>query len=180
MTELIVLVDETGKPLGSAPKLTSHHLSTPLHLAFSCYLFNRDGEFLLTKRAESKKVWPGVWSNSVCGHPGPGETLEQAIKRRADYELGLKEVKDLRVVIRNYRYKTLPFNGIVENEFCPVYLARVSGEPKLNPEEVSDYRWVDWEDVKRDIVVRPGKYSFWFKDQLPKINDLVSHFLARN
>lgn len=59
--ELIVLVDEDGHEIGTAPKLTSHHLHTPLHKAFSCYIFDEDeGRFLVTQRALSKKVWPGV------------------------------------------------------------------------------------------------------------------------
>ncbi|MEX0789777.1 MAG: NUDIX domain-containing protein, partial [Actinomycetota bacterium] len=67
--ELIVLVDEQGNPTGRAEKSSSHHLDTPLHLAFSCYVFDDRGRLLATRRANSKKVWPGVWTNSVCGHP---------------------------------------------------------------------------------------------------------------
>ena len=88
--ELIVYVDENGIPTGeTAPKLDAHTLNTRLHAAFSCYIFNDQGEFLVTRRALTKKVWPGVWTNSVCGHPGPGESNESAIIRRAKYELCL-------------------------------------------------------------------------------------------
>ena len=74
-SELIVLVDEHGQPRGSAEKWSSHHADTPLHLAFSCYVFDDTGAFLATRRALTKDVWPGVWSNTVCGHPAPGESL---------------------------------------------------------------------------------------------------------
>jgi isopentenyl-diphosphate delta-isomerase len=87
--ELIVLVDERGRARGTAEKWSSHHEDTPLHLAFSCYVFDDSGAFMATRRALTKKVWPGVWTNTVCGHPAPGESFADAIQRRLDYELGM-------------------------------------------------------------------------------------------
>jgi len=88
--ELIVLCDERGTPTGTAEKWSSHHGRTPLHLAFSCYVFDEAGAFLTTRRALTKKVWPGVWTNSVCGHPAPAESFVDAIARRVGYELGMR------------------------------------------------------------------------------------------
>jgi isopentenyl-diphosphate delta-isomerase len=164
--ELIVLLSEKGQPVGSAPKLESHHSHTPLHQGFSCYLFNKDGEFLLTQRAKSKKVWPGVWTNSVCGHPAPGEAIEDAIARRANYELGISEVRNLRIVLSDYRYKTPPFKGIVENEICPVYFGLINDDFHPNKDEVEDFKWVSWSDLKEIINKDPDSYSYWFQDQL--------------
>ena len=164
--ELIVLVDEAGQPLGEAEKLASHHADTPLHLAFSCYIFNDAGELLVTRRAEGKKVWPGVWTNSVCGHPTPGEPMEAAIARRADYELGMT-VTDVSCALPDYRYTTPPFNGIIENEFCPVFLARAASDPQPNPEEVGDFRWMAWTDfIAATEADTTDVYSWWCKDQL--------------
>ncbi len=82
--EHVVLLDEQDKPSGTLEKYAAHTLNTPLHLAFSCWLFNEDGQLLVTRRSLSKKAWPGVWTNSVCGHPQQGETTEEAIIRRSN------------------------------------------------------------------------------------------------
>jgi isopentenyl-diphosphate delta-isomerase len=161
MTELIVLVDEAGTAVGTAPKATVHHADTPLHLAFSSYVFDRQGRFLLTRRALSKQTWPGVWTNSCCGHPMPGESYQQALHRRLDYELGLAadEVVEL---LPDFRYRA-ELNGVVENEICPVFGVRVSGEPVLRPTEVEESRWVDWQDV---LAGRTPPLSPWCLLQL--------------
>lgn len=97
--EHVVLLDEQDKPSGTLEKYAAHTLNTPLHLAFSCWLFNKDGQLLVTRRSLSKKAWPGVWTNSVCGHPQQGETTEEAIIRRCRFELGV-EITDLTSSIR--------------------------------------------------------------------------------
>src|ERR671938_2202150 len=88
--ELIVLLDDDGTALGPMPKPLVHHGETPLHRAFSAYLFDGAGRLLITRRAEGKATFPGMWTNTVCGHPGPGETDAAAIARRARFELGLR------------------------------------------------------------------------------------------
>ena len=167
--ELIVLCDERGTPVGTAEKASSHHADTPLHLAFSCYVFDERGRFLATRRAEGKRVWPGVWTNSVCGHPGPGESLVEAIERRLEQELGMR-ARGFEVVLPDYRYRSPQFNGVVENEFCPVVLARAVGEPRPDPSEVGAYRWVRWEEfVRAASADAEDAYSWWCKDQLPHL-----------
>jgi len=166
--EQIVLLDDTYNEIGTAPKLASHHDHTPLHKAFSCYVFNDKGEFLVTQRALSKKVWPEVWTNSVCGHPAPGESYQDAIARRAQYELGMR-IKDVQVVLPRYHYTTPPFNGIIENEFCPVHVARLVSGPEPNVEEVEAIKWLAWDDYVNELLTNPDLYSYWAKDQLPHL-----------
>lgn len=168
--ELIVYVTEDGQPTGeTAPKLEAHHANTKRHLAFSCYIFNQNGQFLVTQRALSKKVWPGVWTNSVCGHPAPKEDMEAAIARRLQFELGM-EAGDYQVVLPSYRYTTPPFKGIIENEFCPVFVARAHGEPNPNPDEVEAYKWIDWADyIKQATEDVDDVWSWWCKDQLKQL-----------
>jgi isopentenyl-diphosphate delta-isomerase len=169
--ELIVLVDDNGRPIGSAEKLSAHNADTPLHLAFSCYVFNNKDELLVTRRAESKKVWPGVWTNSVCGHPAPDENMVDAIKRRLQYELGMA-AQGFKLILPDYRYKTPSFNGIIENEICPVYFARTNGQPNPNPEEVADFKWLAWpEYVKQLEADQTDEFSWWSKDQLKQLKD---------
>lgn len=163
--EQIVLLDDQFRPIGVAPKLASHHRETPLHLAFSCYVFNERGELLVTQRALTKKVWPGVWSNSFCGHPAPGEPMEDAIRRRARAELGIADLEDITCALPDYRYKTPEFNGIIENEFCPVYVARISEAVAPNPDEVGGYEFMSWEEFRKRLVDESEKYSYWAKEQ---------------
>jgi isopentenyl-diphosphate Delta-isomerase len=142
--ELIVLLGDDGRPIGTAPKLASHHRETPLHAAFSSYVFDAAGRFLLTRRALSKKTWPGVWTNSCCGHPAPGEDAVSAVRRRLQDELGLSiATSEIVPLLPDFRYRA-ELDGIVENEICPVFGLRIDAEPVPNPAEVEEYRWVDW------------------------------------
>ena len=178
--ELIVFVDEQGEPTGeTGPKLASHHGDTKLHLAFSSYIFNRDGKLLVTQRTHTKKVWPGVWTNSCCGHPMPGEKIEDAIHRRAAYELGMK-VGDITCLLPNYTYKTKPFNGIIEYEFCPVFVALAKSDVKPNPDEVEAFEWSSWPDFVLRLEQDPKRFSHWAKEQTNLLNNstMFNSFLS--
>ena len=172
--EYIVFVNENGQPTGQVgEKLASHNSATKLHLAFSCYIFNNDGKVLVTRRADNKKVWPSVWTNSVCGHPSPGETFENAIQRRSTHELGLA-ITDIKIRLPTYRYQTPLFNGVIENEFCPVFFARTGDEPNPNPDEVSTYEWITWDElVRRTNTNTQAVWSWWCKYQVPKLHNLL-------
>ena len=87
--EPVILLDEAGRPRGIAAKRDVHGTETPFHLGFSCYLFDRHGRVLVTRRSAAKPTWPCVWTNACCGHPQPGETLRAAVTRRLRDELGV-------------------------------------------------------------------------------------------
>lgn len=157
--ELVVLVDEQNNEIGKMEKLAAHNASTPLHRAFSIFLFNGQGQLLLQQRSRHKKTWPLVWSNSCCGHPAPGESTENAIHRRLKDELGLENVA-FEVVLPNYRYR-FERDGIVENEICPVYAGRCDQTPIINPAEVEATRYINWKEFL-DIARSKNKtHSEW-------------------
>lgn len=175
--EQVVLLDDDGQEIGTAEKYSIHHENTPLHKAFSCYVFDEQGRLLVTKRASVKKVWPGVWTNTACGHPMPRESDEDAIARRLKYELGMT-AQNLQCVKKDYRYKTLPFKGIIEHELCPIYIGSVLTDPIPNPLEVDEYTWLPWAEYVNLITADTGDvYSWWCKDQLQYISDSVENFL---
>lgn len=161
----VVLVDEDGCEVGIAPRETVHHARTPLHLAFSCYLFRADGQVLLTRRALGKRSWPGVWTNSFCGHPRPGEAMRAAVERHAMHELGIS-VRGIRTVLPSFRYRACDSAGVVENELCPVHVAVTDDEPAPNAGEVMDVRWVAPVELDRLIDVAPWVLSPWSVEQV--------------
>lgn len=171
--ELVVLVDPQGRPIGWQAKADVHSRETPLHLAFSLYLFNDAGEVLLTRRALSKKTWPGVWTNACCGHPAPGEAAEDAARRRLADELGLTAV-DYRCVLPDFSYRAEDATGIQENELCPVFVARVHPEAHLrvNPAEVLDWSWASWPAARSSITQTPFAFSPWAVGQVHELRRL--------
>ena len=165
--ELVVLLNDDGEPTGTAPKATVHHASTPLHLAFSCWLFDPSGQrALLTRRAATKRTWPLVWTNSFCGHPGPGESVDEAVRRRAADELGVS-LHQLQVELPDFRYSARMDNGVTENEVCPVFTATLDGDPHPDPLEVDSFAWVPWPTLATTVADDPERYSPWMRLQLP-------------
>ena len=202
MPENIYFVDKNDIPTGEiAEKLSAHNSNTKLHAAFSSYIFDSTGKFLVTQRAHTKKVWHGVWTNSCCGHPKPGESRESAVKRRLQYELGLT-ISQLQLVVPDYIYKTPPYGGIIEHEFCPIYVGIAESDVVINPNEVEDYKWVGWDWYKNQLEKDSDdynvfaknisdyskltdelvpKWSWWAKDQLSYLqnSDEFKEFLRR-
>ncbi|MCD4526802.1 isopentenyl-diphosphate Delta-isomerase [Nocardioides sp. cx-173] len=163
--ELVVLLDEAGNATGTTPKRGVHHRETPLHLAFSCYLFDPDGRLLMTRRALSKPTWPGAWTNSVCGHPGPGEPMADAVRRRVRDEVGVL-ARDVRLMLPTFRYRAVMPNGVVENEMCPVFVATAHGPLAPDPAEVDDVSWVDWTAFRASVLDGSREISPWCRQQV--------------
>ncbi len=159
------------------PKTLVHRAETPLHRGFSAFLFNLQGELLLQQRARTKKTWPLVWSNSVCGHPAIGETMEDTACRRARHELGL-ELDSIKVVVPHYRYKVVK-DGVMENEICPILVGAISSEPTINTEEVEATRWISWQDFLAELKTNPHSYSPWCIEEtgILQTRNIISSFL---
>ena len=166
--ELVVLLDDDGHPCGTAPKADVHHRSTPLHLAFSCWLLDGEGRTLLTQRAAVKRTWPLAWTNSVCGHPGPGEEPADAVHRRAADELGVR-VADVRPLLPDFRYRAVMADGTVENEVCPVFAARLLDDPSPDPDEVGGWEWVGLDELRARVAADPAPFSPWMLEQLERL-----------
>ena len=163
--ERVVLLDEKHQPRGTALKSEVHGGDTPLHLAFSCHVLNSRGQVLVTRRALGKRTWPGVWTNSFCGHPGPDESFEDAIVRRADQELGLP-LREIVPILPEFSYRATDASGVVENEFCPVFLAVTDAEPAPVASEVAEYSWSDPQDLAEAVRRAPYAFSPWLVSQL--------------
>jgi isopentenyl-diphosphate delta-isomerase len=172
-TEYVVLVNDEGSPIGTADKALVHTTETALHLAFSCHLYDSRGRVLVTRRSLEKLTWPGVWTNSFCGHPAPGESMEDAIARRAEIELGVT-VTGISPLLTDFRYRAVDATGIVENEICPVFAAVTDDELNPNPAEVSEWEWVEPDDLRRSVSAAPFAFSPWLGWQLERLESPVA------
>ncbi|MDQ4009825.1 MAG: isopentenyl-diphosphate Delta-isomerase [Actinomycetota bacterium] len=162
----VVLLDEDRRPIGQLPKSQVHHATTPLHLAFSCYIVDDAGRLLMTRRATSKQTWPGVWTNTCCGHPLPDEPSAQAAARRLREELGVQLVRS-EMALPEFRYRAVASDGVVENEICPVLVGSIEGQLQPDPAEVLEHRWARWPDVVALATVAPWAISPWAALQIP-------------
>ena len=162
--DMLVYVDDAGTPLATEFKPLVHHGDTKLHLAFSIFLFNSRGELLLQQRALNKKTWPGVWSNSCCGHVMLHEKTVDAAKRRLKFELGMDGV-DLKLMLPDFRYRAEK-DGVVENEICPVFVGVTDKQPRPNPDEVEAVQWVDWIEFSATVASPESGISPWAVEEV--------------
>ncbi|HIT75410.1 MAG TPA: isopentenyl-diphosphate Delta-isomerase [Candidatus Avipropionibacterium avicola] len=170
----VVLLDGRGHQIGVADRRTVHSTATPRHLAFSCWLVAADGRVLITRRALGKRTWPGVWTNSCCGHPRPDEQLDHAVRRRVHEELGV-ELDEVVCALPDFSYRAVDRSGLVENELCPMFHATaVDGELSPDPHEVVDWTWEQPERLRQAMTHAPYAFSPWARQQLPLLGDLSS------
>lgn len=180
---MVVLVDGSGAPIGTQSKDSVHGASTPRHLAFSCHVVDGRGRLLVTRRSLGKRTWAGVWTNALCGHPGPGESLEDAVRRRAAFELGLG-VDDVSCALPDFGYVARDAaSGLEENEHCPVFIARATSEPDPNPDEVVGVQWTSVPALSAAVEAAPWTFSPWLVEHLPallpRLSDAASEAGAR-
>ena len=168
MNRQVVLVDEQDRELGVADIYKAHQGNGQKHRALSVILYRkRDGktELLHQKRAEAKPVFKGLWSNTCCTNLRPGdEYLPRAVSRLLE-EMGITiDEKDLRILYKfSYEVQDKNQPGWCENEVDTVIVGEWDGDMKLNPEEASNAKWIEWEEMKTDIEKFPNTYSPWHR-----------------
>ncbi|MFD5825706.1 isopentenyl-diphosphate Delta-isomerase [Lentzea sp. NPDC060358] len=174
--EQVVLLAEDGSAIGVEDKAVVHHADTPLHLAFSSYVFDSAGNTVLTRRALHKKTFPGLWTNTCCGHPAPGEDVAEAVVRRLRDELGMT-VQAPELLLPAFRYRA-EMDGIVENEMCPVFRVLTDDDPAPNPDEVDSTERVAWAKFASDVLDGTREISPWSRLQVAELVELGPDPLA--
>ncbi len=164
--EQVILVDPMDNEIGFEEKLECHKIPVKLHRAISIFIFNDKNQLLITKREKAKYHWPGFWSNTCCSHPRKSEPPELAAKRRLEEELGFS--CDLEFLFK-FIYKADYDNTWGEHELDHVFAGRYAGPIHPNPSEIGDLKYVDLDQLKRDVKEHPGSYTPWFKICLPRV-----------
>lgn len=158
--DLLILVDEADREIGTLAKTECHLGAGTLHRAFSVFLFDADGKVLIQERAAGKMLWPGFWSNSCCSHPRPGESTEAAAQRRVREEL---HVECRLGFLYKFRYQAAFGSVGSEHELCHVYAGHASGNISTDPQEIAAIRWLSPDELSREIVANPERFSPWMK-----------------
>lgn len=165
ITAAVVLVNEKDEPTGTMEKLEAHQKGL-LHRAFSVFITNTAGEMLLQQRAADKYHCGGLWTNSCCSHPFPGEKVAAAAHRRLQEEMGfdcaLKEVF-------SFTYRAEFDNGLTEHEFDHVLTGTWDGPIVPNPGEVQNFRYLSFDAIRKWLADEPHLFTPWFHLAFPKV-----------
>ncbi len=167
--EKVILVDEFDNELGEMEKMEAHE-KAELHRAFSVFIFNDNNQLMLQQRALSKYHSPGLWTNTCCSHPRPDEEVLEAGHRRLMEEMGfdcpLEKIFD-------FVYKAKFDVGLTEHEFDHVLFGRYSGDPVINPDEVHDWKWMNMDEIAKEMQSHPEKYTIWFRIAFDRVYDFL-------
>ena len=165
----VILVDEHDNPIGTMGKMEVHEKAL-LHRAFSIFIFNDKEEMLLQKRAAGKYHSPGLWTNTCCSHPGPGEDTLPAAQKRLEDEMGFTTPLSKAF---SFVYKAFFENGLTEYEYDHVFTGTYNGLIQPNSHEVSDYCYQPLDEIKENIKTHPDHFTEWFKIALPKLEEYL-------
>jgi isopentenyl-diphosphate Delta-isomerase len=155
----VVLVDAQDRELGTMEKLAAHRAGA-MHRAFSVFVFDRSGRLLLQRRAMHKYHSGGIWSNTCCSHPRPGEPLLMAAQRRLSEEMGF--VCDLRPQF-SFTYRVQLAQGLWEHELDHVFFGECSSDPRPDLSEVLEWRYIHLNDLEHEITAAPDRFSYWLR-----------------
>ncbi len=157
--EHVVLVDEHDRELGTLEKMEAHRNGS-LHRAFSILIYNSKGELLIQQRANGKYHSPGLWTNTCCSHPRPGEDIRVACARRLKEEMGITATPTFQY---KFKYRVVLEGGLVEHELDHVFAATVDENPQINPDEVQNWKFIPVSELLADVAATPEKYTYWFR-----------------
>lgn len=164
--ENVILVDSADRPIGTISKLEAHLGEGLLHRALSVFVFNPSGDLLLQRRADSKYHFSGLWSNTCCTHPRPGESASDAARRRLGEEMGVSCDLDPIFV---FQYRARCESGLIEQEIDHVFHGSYDGPVRPDPAEVSEARWIDRDTLRTEMTDRPEAFTPWFLMALPRV-----------
>jgi isopentenyl-diphosphate delta-isomerase len=168
MSDDLILVDLFDNEIGSGEKLWVHQ-NDILHRAFSVFIIS-DGKMLIQRRNLNKYHSGGLWANACCSHPRVGESLEDAVERRLQEELGIKtETREL----FHFVYRTKFDNALTEYEYDHVFLGNYSGEVFPHMDEVEEVKWIDIDELSQDMLKNPADYASWFIIAFPKVLEFI-------
>jgi isopentenyl-diphosphate delta-isomerase len=163
------LVDENDVETGLMGKTEAHEKGL-LHRAVSVCIVNSEGEWLLQRRALNKYHSAGLWTNTCCSHPLPGESSVDAAKRRLFEEMGL--TCDL-VPLFNFTYREILENGLIEHELDYVFLGIADDIPVINDLEVAEFKYFNYREMEIDIKTNPENYTIWFRKIFKQVNQHI-------
>ena len=167
MEERVILVDEAGREIGSEAKLTAHRLGR-LHRAFSVFVFDSGGRLMLQRRATGKYHSGGLWSNTCCGHPRPGEETCAAAARRLREEMGFECLLE---PAGEFIYWAELGDELIEHEYDHVFIGWLDGTPEPDPDEVAEWRFASLGQIRREIAVTPDAFTAWFGQALARLQE---------
>jgi isopentenyl-diphosphate Delta-isomerase len=172
MEERVILINRQDRQIGVMEKQQAHRTGS-LHRAFSIFIFNNAGELLLQKRAAGKYHSGGLWSNTCCSHPTPGERTHYAARRRLQEEMKL--TTELHYAFK-FLYHAQVDDNMTEHEIDHVFLGESDQEPKVNYSEAEEWKYVHPEIVEKDIMVNPAHYTVWFRKCLHQVINRREYF----
>lgn len=170
--EHVILVDREDNEIGTMEKLEAHRKGV-LHRAFSVLLFDNSGKLLLQKRSARKYHSSGLWTNTCCSHPLPGESLETATLRRLKEEMGIVVQPTFAF---SFIYRAPLDHELTEHELDHVFIGTYNDAPAINEKEVEDWKYVDLKWLREDVEKHPNAYTVWFKLIIdhPELNSIFA------
>jgi isopentenyl-diphosphate delta-isomerase len=166
----VIIVDENDIQTGIAGKLEAHEKAL-LHRAVSVFIINSKGEWILQRRAFDKYHSNGLWTNTCCTHPHPGESVFDAAKRRLKEEMGI--VCNVTWLF-SFIYKEKLDNELTEHELDHVFFGITDSDPVINTAEVEEWEKISFPDIQNDLKQNPERYTYWFREIYEKVNKYIT------